>query len=107
MTNLTKLSDAELNKRLADLMYPGAPFQMESGTSNVVIGKRHDLINFCNSWGDIGPVIEELGLHVWRGYTNNLWSACWPGLFAPRVEWQESPTRAATICAIMVLEGER
>lgn len=93
MTNLTKLSDAELNRRLAELRY----------------GKRVPFTpDYCNNWVDIGPVIEELS-------ENNNFVISQEGVAIFPIKYighvknadDDNPLRAATICAIMVLEGEK
>lgn len=121
--DLKTATNFELNKRLSELMgYVVWNLTLPSGKIITVMRKTYEsdvckipLKDYCNSWADMGPVIEELDISLIRDVqSDNSWMAvpsiCFKfGGFDSMFDIHHhdtNPLRAAVIVAIQVL-GQR
>lgn len=100
--NFKTASDFELNKRLAELL--GLKVLTEDPTPNkqLLVVAGYDwcgVIDYCNSWADMGPVIEDI-------WDDLVWCTDYEEVYWEEVirEYECSKLRAAVIVAIQVLE---
>ncbi|AXF51481.1 hypothetical protein PQA73_gp53 [Erwinia phage Pavtok] len=70
------MTEKEINHRIAALLrYPIIPND-ETDLAEVVVGVRDGKrveFDFCNSWGDGGPLVERFGISL--RYDGQLWYA--------------------------------
>jgi len=108
MTKYNDMTDFEINKLVAEKL--GIPWGEVNLTPSHSQLFRHDTypirqFNPCNSWSDMGPIIEreKIGIHVGK-VAPNMWFAL------SRDEWfvenDKNPLRAAAIVYLMLKESE-
>jgi len=106
MTNYNDLTDFEINKRVAvaDGWESPTEYADTDEDSEICIHpkgrpSRYHYVDYCNSWSDMGPIIEREGIIV-DGYG-------WAGRKNPVVECSNpKPPRAAAIVYLMIKEGK-
>lgn len=62
------------------------------------------VIDYCNSWGDMGPLIEESRIAI-EPCGNMIEGNYWIAEYPPCQVKHKSPLRAAAICWLMIKEG--
>lgn len=113
------MTDFETNRRIAKLLYPDAEdipdiddacnFDNRNAAQVIIkMAQEGFLVDFCNDWSAIGPLIEEYRVTLspvnltfgdgdiqWRAeqYTKEV------NIFNP------SPTRSAAMCLLRILES--
>ena len=118
MTNYDDMSDFQINKAVAEALYPAyhwmaIPDYIDKGHTNSVIayddqGNRHDegyIFDYCNNPSDMHPIILEHKISTGWAFTANdvcIWEAVItnqgrPGAFMRVHQHDENPLRAAAI----------
>lgn len=81
MTDYTELSDFEINKAVAEALYPDYQWfevseihglqHVDDDNKNWVLGYDNNdtrsepyTYDYCNNWSDCGPIIEEHGITI-------------------------------------------
>ncbi len=115
MTTFESMTNFEVNKKLAGLIHGGHWWwrngtvfteQLVSSDCGGMETKRV-ATNYCRSWKDIGPLIEEHKVTI--GYLDGCerWSAdeITQNQFGVHRAYDTNPKRAAAICIIKLLES--
>lgn len=111
--NYSWMSDFEINKLVAEALGE----EVTGNHHSSVICKDKDnpdtgwLRDYCNSWADMGPLINEYGIGVW---THPDFDGKWSARFNIKrgvsvvydVTQDKNPLRAAAICFLMMKESE-
>lgn len=111
-------SDFKINKRIADFIFPEQIRSTKAAKKNVVDvliangGKgfyRHEYVDYCNNWADIGPIIEQNGISInYDCETQPDNSAEWWNVNGfgddgeVRVDYKLNPKRSAAIVFLMM-----
>lgn len=103
--NYSDMSDAEINRRVAWVVYPEVQaITRHSHREDVQIFHKNNCYtfkDFCNSWADAGPIIEHNSISIVK-YDESQWRARsrknMPGVI------DKSPLRAAMIVFLIMQE---
>jgi len=67
MKNYSKMTDFEINKAVAIVQgYDTEVTQHFSDAGLSVVKTTECSLNYCNSWADAGPIIEQHGISLYR-----------------------------------------
>lgn len=72
---------------------------------------KNKQVNYCNSWADAGPIIQENGIAI-LPFRDGIWTASSDVDFLDGVEWNisgiddKNPLRAAMVVFLMMKGGE-
>lgn len=108
--SLYKLSDQEISKRVAQILYPDHKVEAWHGDSVIVLDENSNQLgpfDYCNSWADTGPISYEKRISIVQSLIapTRLWSAYHLSggekLFKTALE-QVKPLRAVSICLLMM-----
>jgi len=120
--NYDKMSDFEINRKVLEIKTGVKPLGYAhdaDGRSACVVlhGNHYAWFDFCNSWADAGPIIQQnlIDLEAIFEFTDEseeqleptgLWAAraVVKGFIHPRAE-DKNPLRAAMIVFLMMQEG--
>ncbi len=116
-------SDFEINCEVAMLLYPELEYadsdlvtEKEGGAANFrlcnAIGDDLDAgtYDYCGSWSDIGPIIEEYRIHMLsdENRSGHWWAAStWDKSGQPYKSIDENPKRAAALVFIEMMEARQ
>lgn len=102
MMDYSKMSDFEINKAVA--IARGTLIRKGKSLSLYQVEGLDLCTDFCNSWADAGPIIQEYGIEL--GYDGVAWEAsCNLRGITPYSDWKkypESPCRLAMIVFLMM-----
>lgn len=107
--NYTKMTDFEINFEVAKAQ--GYDTQVAqhfglNGLSTVRTTEKH--VDFCNSWADAGPIIEDSKLCLVYEDSKQFWSACFfdfDNKYKNKVgTTDKNPLRAAMVVFLMMQE---
>lgn len=110
MNNYSEMSDFEINKAVAIVCgyaEESCDFGLE-GKPDVGVEWNEDTgypsksFDYCNSWADAGPIIQNNGIGLKR-QSNGLWVSAQSGGLWPI--YHENPLRCAMIVFLMMQEG--
>lgn len=113
--NYDGMSDFEVNKRLSELtgevlcIVQSASIKSDVNGVLVKTENKTRLINHCNNWSDIGPLIERYDISIVRDAAEDLSAAWWNASTIDNgieINYCKNPKRAAAICIIKLLESE-
>lgn len=114
--NYAEMSDFEINKKICDLFWPELSKSnicrnknFEQGGSAVYIKNGYGGFarDYCNSWADAGPIIQEygIGLMLFKKSDAAAWDVSCGLLSAKKIN-HENPLRAAMIVFLMMQESK-
>lgn len=106
----SKMSDFEINKRVADIAMNGTwhvkPSHPNNDTGGWLYGpngiQTYDLPDYCNNPADAWPIIVENGIGI-RKQSNSLWCVSRQGGMYP--QYNENPLRAAMMVFLRMQES--
>ena len=108
---ISKLSDFELNKAIAELIYPELNWVMSNTCydNTTVVANSGDgwKLNYCNNWNDLMPLVVEHEISL-NDATNSEWIADTFRVM-PRNELfsiSKNPQRALAECLLLVLQDK-
>lgn len=118
MTDYSKMSDAEINVEVAKIQFPrserNTPYYHRPDVYIYHRNGTHEAKDFCNSWADAGPIIEENKISI-NAHGSNGWIA-WKNTGKNLEEISSNrhqfsgisvrPLRAAMECFLMMKESE-
>lgn len=115
--NYDELSDFEVNRNICLKLYPEVEYippledtcnYGEESSAQVIIetGVKGFLVDYCNSWEDVGPLIEEYKICIGWYESSDKCEAVIPIEGGMHRQHDKSPTRAAAVCLLMYLEDK-
>ncbi len=109
--NFDDMSDFEVNKELALLVNNYRVFT-DADTYVYLDTDDESIVDYCNNWGDIGPLIEryEITINTPSYSCYGVWETCLTGSDGDdglicHSYADKNPKRAAAICIIKLLES--
>lgn len=111
MTDYSKLSDFEINKRVAEFTLGGEWFlpvgHPENSSEDIWCNSNfyaNELPDYCNSWADAGSILLESRIGIEPSITSSRWVAQ-AGYFRI-ASGHDNPLRAAMIVYLMMQEDK-
>lgn len=108
--NYNEMSDFEINKLVSyhygyDFSLGSKVFVFDAEESTSSSGMPR-LVDYCNSWNDMGPVIEEYGIQLnYNEHDKWFASSYFNQWLNEPVTLNANPLRAAAICYLMMKES--
>lgn len=107
--NYAKMKDHEINAAVGEAMGWNAKFihQDNSVTFRDDLGRLRGRKNYCKSWADAGPIIQDnaIGIMPFKKVKSEAWSLA-AGLLSNTAVRHDNPLRAAMIVFLMMQEGK-
>lgn len=112
---ISKLNDFELNRTIAELLYPDARDFNHVNKSDVLLHRGRIVpyvFNYCNNWNDLMPLVVEHLSAFWKAgdlsnHYSGKWNAAYGCVLSPMVKWSNSPQRALAECLLLVLQDKK
>ena len=105
------MTEVELNKAIAELVYPEVPRITEAISSGFFVNVHHQghiqCVDYCNNWDDLMPLVVEYGISLIRdvdGEFNRI--AAVHGEDLDVIEGYDSPQLALAECLLLVLKAK-
>lgn len=105
--NYSEMTDFEIDKTVAEIVYPGMKVTNFAGEAVVWDEKNNTrLVRYCNSWADAGPIIEREKINIeYRYDCNGFWLAGFGSGKGSKAFLQKKPLRSAMIVFLMMQEN--
>jgi len=109
---VSKLSDENLTKGIAEFVYPKNGWDIYRNNSKIdpdtyiryEDSSHYEQVDYCNNWNDLMPLIIEYRIELREGTRTNGWKAFHRGIGV--VISNDTPQRALAECVLLVLQDK-